>query len=230
MKTTGIIGGLSPQSTMKYYQWLNEGVEQRLGKYHSARILLSSVDFGEFVALKNKDDWETQARILVEQAQALERCGADFIILATNTMHKMAEQIENALKIPFLHLAEATADRIKELNLKTIGLLGTRYTMEMDFYKKRLVRKGLNVLIPEKQEREIINNIIYEELCYGVIKSTSRSKFKEIIKGLEEKGAQGVILGCTEITLLVGQRDSSIPVFDTTKIHVEKSLEYIFGN
>jgi len=229
VKTVGIIGGLSPESTIKYYQWLNDGVQARLGGHHSAKILLSSVDFGEFVALKEKGDWDTQALLLSTEAQNLEKAGADFIILATNTMHKMADQIIAAINIPFLHLADATADKILDSGLTTIGLLGTQYTMELDFYKGRLREKGIETVIPEKQEREHVNRIIYDELCHGQVKASSKQLYREIIENLGKAGAQGIIMGCTEITLLIEQNDSPLPLYDTTKIHVEKALEEIFS-
>lgn len=229
MKTVGIIGGLSPESTVKYYEWLNEGVRARLGGHHSARVMLASVDFGEFVALKEAGDWDRQADILCEQACALERAGADFVILATNTMHKMADQIESALSIPFLHLADATADDIRAQGLTRIGLLGTRYTMELDFYKERLERKGLDVFVPDDAGRSLVNDVIYDELCHGVINPKSRDGYKSVFHALIDRGVQGIILGCTEITLLVGQEDSSVPLFDTTRIHVERALQIVFG-
>lgn len=229
MKKVGIIGGLSPESSMKYYSWLNEGVQKRLGGHHSAKILLSSVDFGQFVALKEKGDWKTQGQLLAQEAKALEAGGADFIILATNTMHKMAAQIEAVIAIPFLHLADATADRICAQGLKKIGLLGTRYTMEMDFYKQRLADKGLEVLVPDEAGRKIVNDVIYEELCHGKVLSASRQAYGVVIAKLIEQGAQGIIMGCTEITMLIDQSDSEVPLFDTTRIHVEQALEELFA-
>lgn len=229
MKTVGIIGGLSPESSMKYYQWLNEAVRARLGQHHSAKIILSSVDFGEFVALKEKGDWNTQGDLLADEAVALENAGVDFVILATNTMHKMADQIAGAIDIPFLHLADATADRIKAQNIDRVGLLGTKYTMEMDFYKYRLLSKGIDTVVPDDEGRRVVNDIIYNELCMGNVKDTSREAYREVISDLIQQGAQGVIMGCTEITMLIDQDDSSVPLFDTTKIHVEATIEEIFG-
>ncbi|MBX2834712.1 MAG: aspartate/glutamate racemase family protein [Micavibrio sp.] len=228
MKKVGIIGGLSPESTITYYKGLNEGVNRRLGDHQNAKILLSSLNFGEFVDLKEKGDWDTQADILCDEAQALERAGADFIVLATNTMHKMADQITANISIPFLHLADATAEKILEENIQTIGLLGTRYTMEQDFYKDRLKAHNVQVVVPEEKDRTIINDIIYNELCKGVIKDDSRAQYLRIIKGLVKRGAQGVILGCTEIALLVKHSHTPIPLFDTTQIHIEKALDFIF--
>ncbi len=228
MKKVGIIGGLSPESTVKYYEWLNEGVQRKLGGHHSAKILLSSVDFGAFVELKEKGDWDTQGQLLAKEAAALERAGADFIVLATNTMHMLAEQITAAISIPFLHLADATADRILTRSARKIGLLGTRYTMEMDFYKDRLIAKGLTPLIPDETDRAEINRIIYHELCHGKTTESSRAFYRSVMAKLVAAGAQGVILGCTEITTLVDQTDATVPLFDTTRIHVEQALEEIF--
>ena len=229
MKKIGIIGGLSPESTVSYYKWLNEGVRDRLGGHHSAKILLSSVDFAEFCALKEAGDWDTQAELLADEAQALQRAGADFLILATNTMHKHAEKIESMISIPFLHLADATARRIQKAGLNAIALLGTRYTMELDFYKSRLIDAGIDVYVPDEKGVRTVNDIIYNELVKGDIRAQSRKEYQNIVLQLAEKGAQGVILGCTEITLLIGQNDVTVPVFDTTRIHVEEALEYAFG-
>ena len=228
MKTVGIIGGLSPESTIKYYQWLNQGVNEKLGGHHNAKILLHSLDFGEFVKLKSQGGWDSQAQLLVQAALSLEKAGADFIILATNTMHKMADEIEAALYIPFLHLADATADEICSQNLKKIGLLGTKFTMEMTFYKERLQKKGLEVLVPNAEGRDIVNTIIYDELCHGVVKPASKQAYQAQIKYLEQQGVEAIILGCTEITMLVDSKDATVPLFDTTRIHVNKSLEFLF--
>jgi len=228
MKTVGIIGGLSPESTVPYYEWLNEGVQKRLGGHHNAKIFLSSVDFGVFVDLKNKGDWDTQGKMLAAEATRLEKAGADFVILATNTMHKLAPQIEAALSIPFLHLADATADEILTQGINKIGLLGTKYTMELDFYKGRLEEKGIEVVVPDELGRKLVNDVIYDELCHGKIIEASAQGYRDVMADLVERGAQGVILGCTEITLLVGQDDVSVPVFDTTRIHVDRALEVIF--
>lgn len=228
MKTAGIIGGLSPESTALYYQGINEGVRARLGGHHNARILINSLDFGEFVALKEKDDWATQSRLLCAAAVALERAGADFIVLATNTMHKMADDIIAAIRIPFMHLADATAAKIREAGLTRIGLLGTRYTMELDFYKGRLEQAGLDVIVPDEAGREDVNRIIYDELCHGKILPGSRARYVEIMMDMADQGAQGIILGCTEIGSLVKPEDAAIPVFDTTQIHIEAAVEAIF--
>ncbi len=225
MKTIGIIGGLSHESTGKYYQWLNEGAREIRGGHSAAKILISSVDFGEFLELKEAGDWDTQGDLLAVEAKRLETAGADLIILATNTMHKVADKIEAALSVPFLHLADATADRIVEAGLDKVLLLGTRYTMEMDFYKKRLEDKGITVMVPGADDITAVSDIIYNELCHGEVRDESREKYKSIIREFSAAGAQGVILGCTEITVMIGQEDSPIPVFDTTKIHVEETLK-----
>lgn len=229
MKTVGIIGGLSPESTMEYYKGLNDGVKARLGGHHSARIMLASLDFGEFVALKEAGDWDTQALLLAEAAQSLERAGADFVILSTNTMHKMAAQIEAALTVPFLHLADATAGRIAAQGLDTVGLLGTRYTMELDFYKGRLADQGIKVLVPDEDGRKIVHDVIYDELCHNKVLDGSRQAYRAVMADLAAQGAQGIILGCTEITMLVGDSDATVPLFDTTRIHVQAALEEIFA-
>lgn len=228
MKTVGIIGGLSPESTILYYQGINQGVRARLGGHHAGRVLIDSLDFGEFVALKEAGDWETQSKLLCNAARNLEKGGADFIILATNTMHKMAEDITASVSIPFLHLADATADQIISDNINTVALLGTRYTMELDFYKGRLESKGIDVLIPDDQGRADVHNIIYDELCNGKVLDRSRARYIEIINQLRDQGAQGVILGCTEIGMLIKASDLDIQVFDTTEIHIQAALNTMF--
>lgn len=228
MKTIGIIGGLSPESTILYYQGINEGVRARLGGHHCGRVLLNSLDFGEFVKLKEKGDWDSQSRLLCEAAQNLEKAGADFIILATNTMHKMANDIESSIHAPFLHLADATAETMENKGIQCVSLLGTRYTMELDFYKGRLEAKGIKVLVPDEAGIKDVHNIIYDELCNGIVRDESRVRYVEIINGLKQQGAQGVILGCTEITMLIKPQDVDCPVFNTTQIHIEKALEYMF--
>lgn len=228
MKTIGIIGGLSAESTATYYQALNRGVNKRLGGNHSAKILLSSVDFEEFVQLKKIGDWDTQAQMLVREAQRLEQAGAEFIILATNTMHKMADQIESSISVPFLHIAEVTAEKIKEVGLSSVTLLGTKPTMELDFYKDYLKAHGVECLVPDQEMREEVSRIIYEELAVGVCNDNSRRTYLQVIDGLKGKGSQGVIFGCTEIGLLLDPKDIDVPVFDTADIHVEAALNKIF--
>jgi len=228
MKTVGIIGGLSPESTMSYYKALNQGAAARLGVGHSARIVISSVNFGEFVKLKEKGNWDTQGQLLAVEAERLEKAGVDFIILATNTMHKQADQITANISIPFLHIADATRDAIKAQGLTKIGLLGTKYTMQLDFYKNRLIDGGLEVILPDEQGMADVNRIIYEELTRGMIKDESKARYVEIIEKMAQDGAQGVIFGCTEIGVLVPPKDVSMTVFDTTQIHVQKTLETMF--
>lgn len=227
MKKVGIIGGLSPESTMLYYAGINDGVRVRMGGLHSGEILLNSLDFGVFVALKDKGDWDTQAKILCDAAKSLERAGADFIILATNTMHKMADQIEAEINIPFLHLADATARRIKAAGMDKIALLGTRYTMEQNFYKDRLERVGIEVLVPDAVWRQDVHDIIYDELCNGKVLPESKRTYRNIIGTLQKQGAQGVVLGCTEITMLIKSEDIAIECLDTTAIHIEETLTYM---
>jgi aspartate racemase len=229
MKTVGIIGGMSWESTAKYYQWLNEGVRARLGGLHSAKIILTSVNFEDIAKLQKEQRWDLAGQILAEEARRLEQAGADFIILATNTMHRVADDISNAVNIPFIHLADATAERIRAAGLNKIALLGTRYTMEQDFYKGRLAVQGIEVVVPDAPGRDIIHGVIYDELCLGKIIPASKNAYSQIAHSLVADGAQGIILGCTEITLLIGADDFSFPVFDTTRIHIEKALDLIFS-
>lgn len=224
MKTIGLIGGMSWESTVEYYKIINEVVKTRCGGLHSAKCLLYSVDFDEIERCQALGEWEKSGRILGEVAKSLERGGADFILLCTNTMHKVVNYIEEAVSIPVLHIAKATADCIKKESIHTIGLLGTKYTMEEDFYKSKLEESGLTVLIPDPTEREFINNVIYEELCLGKIVPDSKEAYHQIIRRLSERGAQGIILGCTEIGLLVKQEETEIPLFDTTTIHAIEAV------
>ena len=227
MKTIGLIGGMSWESSIEYYRIINETAKEKLGGLHSAKSLMVTVDFAEIEKLQHEGRWDAAAQILIRCAHDLEHGGADFIILCTNTMHKVADQIQAGIKIPFLHIADATAEKIKSAGLQKIGLLGTRFTMEQDFYKSRLTEKyGLEVLIPNNAERELVHRVIYDELCLGVVKNDSRNNYKEIMQSLVEQGAQGIILGCTEIELLVKQEDASIPLFPTSRIHAEAAAEY----
>jgi aspartate racemase len=224
MKTAGIIGGMSWESTAKYYQWLNEGVRGKLGGLHSAKLVLTSVDFAEIEKLQAAGKWNDAGDIMTQEAKKLEAAGADFILLATNTMHKVADRIESAVNIPFIHLADATADKIRDAGLECVGLLGTRYTMEHDFYKNRLAQKNLKVIVPAQADRQITNAIIFDELCMGMVRPESKAVYMRAAHSLIDQGAQGIILGCTEITLLLDQADFDLPVFDTTKIHIAKAL------
>ena len=219
MKTNGLIGGMSWESTVTYYQIINNTVKQELGGLHSAKILLYSVDFAEIEECQSNGEWEKSAEILADAAQNLKKAGADFIVICTNTMHKVASQIQEKISIPIIHIADATAEELKKNNIKNVALLGTKYTMTQDFYKERIKNNGINVIIPNEADIELVNNIIYEELCLGEIKEESRKQYIRIIGEMKEKGAEGVILGCTEIGLLIKQEDSPLPVFDTTQIH-----------
>jgi len=220
MKTIGLLGGMSWESTIEYYRLLNEAVKAELGGLHSAKILMYSVDFEELVALKHQEDWDRIGELLAEAAAQLEGAGADCMLLATNTMHKVADAIALSTTIPFIHIADATADAIKQTGIQRVGLLGTRFTMEESFYKDRLIyQHGLAVQVPTSAERSFIHDVIYNELCLGDIRASSRDRFRAIIAGLVASGAEAVILGCTEISLLVGAQDSSVPTFDTTAIH-----------
>lgn len=226
MKTIGLIGGMSWESTVHYYRIINEEIKARLGGLHSARLILYSVDFQEIEQRMKSGDWGDAARILNNAARSLERGGADFIILCTNTLHKVAEQIREGIKIPLLHVADLTAGELLAHNIKTVGLLGTKYTMEEEFYKARLRSAGLYTIIPDENDRELVNSIIFDELCLGRILEPSKKKMLRIIEDLESKGARAIILGCTEIMLLVKEEDAALPLFDTTLIHAKKAVEY----
>lgn len=223
MKTIGLIGGMSWESTSTYYQIVNEVVKKELGGLHSAKVLLFSVDFYEIERCQAAGDWDESADILATAAQNLEKAGADFIVICTNTMHKVAPQIQARIAIPLLHIAEATAEDLKEKGVDKVALLGTKYTMTQDFYKEKLLCAGIDVLIPECADIELINRVIYDELCLGIISEASKREFLRIIDLLADKGAQGVVLGCTEIGLLIQQADTPLPVFDTTLIHATKA-------
>ena len=231
MKTIGLIGGMSWESSLEYYRIINETIKLKLGGLHSAKCLMYSVDFEEIKELQHQDKWEELTDIMVTSAERLKSGGADFIVICTNTMHKMASDIENRVGIEVLHIAEATGEEIIGKRIKKVGLLGTKFTMEQDFYKKVLKEKfNIEVLIPEENEREIIHNVIYNELCNGIINEASKEKFKKIIDNLALKGAEGVVLGCTEIPLLIKQEDVNIPVFDTTTIHAIAAVEFSLSN
>ncbi|WP_172673339.1 aspartate/glutamate racemase family protein [Leptotrichia sp. oral taxon 212] len=226
MKTIGLIGGMSWESTVTYYKIINETVKEKLGGLHSAKCILYSVDFQEIEECQANGNWEKSGEILGEAAYNLEKAGADFIVICTNTMHKVVNQIKEKISIPILHIAEMTAEKILEKGLKNIALLGTKYTMEQDFYKSKLIEKGINVIIPDKNDIEIINEVIYDELCLGTINSDSKKKFLEIVHKLRSKGAEGIILGCTEIGLLIKNEDTDVPLFDTAIIHAEQAAIY----
>lgn len=226
MKTIGLIGGMSWESTVTYYQLINEAVKKSLGGLHSAKILLYSVDFQEIEECQTRGDWEKSARILGDAAKGLEGAGADCIVICTNTMHKVAPQIGERISIPILHIAEATAQALIESGTSRVLLLGTRYTMQQDFYKEKLVERGIEVMVPGDEDMEIVNRIIFGELCLGVISEESRKEYLRIIEEQKGRGAQGVILGCTEIGLLISQADTELPVFDTTQIHAGRAAEW----
>lgn len=223
MKTIGLLGGMSWESTVTYYQIINTVVRERLGGLHSAKCVLYSVDFDEIEACQSSGDWARSAEILSAAARALERAGADFIVLCTNTMHKVAPEISARCGVPVLHIAEVTARALKARGVETAALLGTRYTMEQDFYQKVLTDAGVRVLIPGEADRVLVNDVIFRELCLGVVSPESRAKFLRIIDSLGAAGAQGVILGCTEIGLLVGQENTTVPLFDTTLLHARQA-------
>jgi aspartate racemase len=227
MKTIGLLGGMSWESSIEYYRIINETVKKRLGGLHSAQCLMYSMDFAEVERLQHADEWEALTLLMIEGMQRLAHGGADCLVICTNTMHRMAPEIQAAIDLPLLHIADATADAIKAQGLHTVGLLGTRFTMEGDFYRSKLTQDhGLQVLIPDETGRETVHRIIYSELVQGQILERSRLAFQNVIAGLQAKGAQGVILGCTEIPLLIRQSDVSIPVFDTTRIHAEAAVDW----
>jgi len=226
MKTIGLLGGMSWESTLSYYRLINEEVKARLGGLHSARICLYSVDFDPLEKLQEADDWEGIGRLLTSAARRVEAGGADFLLICTNTMHRVAPQLERQLAIPILHIADATAERLVADGIGRVGLLGTRFTMEQEFYRGRLAdRHGLEVLVPEAAEREVVHRIIYRELCLGKISADSRRLYLEIIAGLAARGAGAVILGCTEIALLVRQEHTPVPLYDTTAIHARRAVD-----
>lgn len=228
MKTIGLIGGMSWESSAEYYRIMNEDVKTRLGGLHSARCLLYSVDFAEIEYYQTEGEWEKAGKVLGEVAYSLEKGGADFIVLCTNTMHKVIDHIEEQINIPILHIADASANQIKKAKIHKVGLLGTKYTMEQDFYKSRLESNGISVMIPDQFERDMINKIIFQELCLGVIQQSSKEYYQEVIRRLVEAGAEAIILGCTEIGLLIKQEDAEVPVFDTTFIHASEAVSLAF--
>ena len=226
MKIIGLIGGMSWESTVTYYQQINEAIKAQLGGLHSAKLVLYSVDFHEIERLQHAGDWDAAGKLLADAARALQSAGADFLVLCTNTMHKVAPAIEAAVRIPLLHIADPTGDAIKRAGLSCVGLLGTRFTMEQAFYRDRLrERHGLTVVIPGDDDRDIVHRIIYEELCLGQVKPESRDEYRRVIAALVSQGAKGIILGCTEILLLVGQADADVPLFDTAALHAQHAAK-----
>ena len=223
MKTIGLIGGMSWESTATYYTIINRIIKRELGGFHSAKCLLYSVDFQEIEECQACGDWEKGGQILADAAKLLENAGADFIVICTNTMHKAVPNIQKQISIPILHIAEATANKLREAKIQRVALLGTKYTMEQDFYKNKLIENGIEVMIPEEHERNAINHIIYKELCLGVISQDSRDMLLELVNRMSGSGAEGIILGCTEIGLLISQQDTKAPLFDTALIHAEEA-------
>lgn len=230
MKTIGLLGGMSWESTASYYSAVNKGVSKALGGLHSARVCLYSVDFAEIEQLQHENRWDEAANLLCRAAQSVEAGGADFLLICTNTMHKVAEQIESSIAIPLVHIADATAEQLVADGVKRVGLLGTRFTMEQDFYKGRVSEKyGIDVLVPDEEEQSLIHKVIYTELCLGEIRDASREKYLKIIGSLHARGAEAVILGCTEIALLVQQKHTQVPLYDTTQIHAGKAVTLAIG-
>lgn len=229
MKTVGLIGGMSWESTIPYYKIINEIVKEKLGGLHSAQIILYSVEFDEIEKCQSSGQWDKSAEILGNAAKKLELAGADFILICTNTMHKVVPQIQNMISVPIVHIADATADSLERDKVSKVALLGTKYSMTQDFYKSKLIYRGFEVFIPDEEDIEIVNHVIFDELCVGVINKDSQKKFSEIIGKLKDKGAQAVILGCTEIGLLIKEENSVLPIYDTTLIHATKAAELLLG-
>ncbi|MBR8660164.1 aspartate/glutamate racemase family protein [Brevibacillus sp. NL20B1] len=229
MKTIGLIGGMSWESSLEYYRLINQLVKERLGGLHSACCIMYSVDFAQIEAFQREGRWDDAGAALAHAAKALERAGADFIVLCTNTMHNNAEAIEQAVTIPLLHIVDATAERIVQRGIRRVGLLGTRYTMEFPFYRERMRRYGVEVLVPDEPDRAIVNRIIFEELCLGNVLPKSKQEYLRVMDGLVRRGAEGVILGCTEITLLIKPEDMLVPLFDSTRIHAEEAVTRALG-
>ncbi len=224
MRTIGLLGGMSWESTAEYYRLLNELTRERLGGLHSARCVLYSVDFAEIERLQTEGRWDVAAEILAQAAKALEAAGADMLLICTNTMHKVADEVAAAVSVPLLHLADTTASAVRAQGLRRVGLLGTAFTMEQDFYRGRLTAQGLDVLVPDGSGRRTVHQVIYEELCVGIVREESRRAYQAIIKDLVAAGAEGIVLGCTEIELLISEDDSPVPVFPTTRLHAEAAV------
>ena len=231
MKTIGLIGGMSWESTLDYYKILNREVKTKLGEPHSAEIIMYSVDFAEIEKLQSAGEWDKLTQKMIKIAQKLETAGADLLLICANTMHQMAPQVQAEIKIPLLHIADVAAEKVKNEGLKKVGLLGTKYTMEGDFYKNRIEEKyDIEVVIPKTEARNYIHQVIYQELISGILKDESREEFKKIINTLKEKGAEGIILGCTEIPLLIKDEDSNLPIFNTTELHAKKAVQFALKN
>lgn len=227
MKKIGLIGGMSWESTVDYYKILNREIKAKLGEPHSAEIIMHSVDFAEIEKLQSAGEWNQLSQKMIKIAQKLETAGADMILICANTMHQMAPEVQANVRTPLLHIADAAAEKVEAKGYKKVGLLGTKYTMEGDFYKNRIEEKyGIEVVIPDPEARDYIHQVIYQELVSGILKDESKEKFKEIIENLKEKGAEGIILGCTEIPLLIKTEDSSLPIFNTTELHAKKAVQF----
>lgn len=224
MKTIGLIGGMSWESTVTYYQLLNEGVKDALGGLHSAKVLLYSVDFFEIESLMSRGDWDKAADLLGGVAARLENAGADMILICTNTLHKVAPQVQSRIRVPLVHIAVAAAEALTAQGISRVGLLGTKYTMTQAFYRDKLVERGIEVLIPEGDDIDLVNRVIFDELCLGIVKEESRADYLRVIADLQQRGAQVILLGCTELGLIVAREDVSLPLFDTTEIHAKKAL------
>lgn len=226
MKTVGLLGGMSWESSLFYYQAINEGVKAKLGGLHSAKLVMVSVDFEEIETLQHKGKWERLGEILAKEAQNIEKAGANCLLICTNTMHKVAKQVQGAIKIPLIHIADATAKALIKDGIQKVGLLGTAFTMEQEFYKSRLQEHGLEVIVPNKKDRELVHSVIYNELCLGECKKASKEAYLEIISKLAKDGAEGIILGCTEIGMLVKQNDTEVKLYDTTYIHAQSAADF----
>lgn len=227
MKTIGLLGGMSWESSSEYYRLINQGINRKLGGHHSAKSIMVSVDFEEVKQYQHHGEWDKATELMIKGAQQIERGGADFLLICTNTMHKMADDVQKSINIPLIHIADATAQTIKDAGLTKIGLLGTAFTMEEEFYKGRLsTRHGLEVVVPDQEDRQLVHDIIYRELCLGKIVAASKRVYQQVIEKLIDKGCQGVILGCTEISLLIKQGDVAVPLFDTTALHAEAAVTY----
>ncbi|ALF59731.1 aspartate/glutamate racemase family protein [Psychrobacter urativorans] len=229
-KTLGIIGGMSWESTQSYYRLINQGIKEKLGGLHSAELLIHSIDLAPIATLQAQGAWDELGNIMVSSGQRLQAGGADGILIATNTMHKVADAVQTATDLPLIHIAEVTAQAINKQGLKKVALLGTQFTMTEDFYKQRLIDTGLQVLIPDTESRQEVHRIIYEELCQGQLLDSSRQYYRQVIQDLAAQGSEGIILGCTEIGLLISQADSPVPVFDTTAIHAAAAVDFLLGN
>jgi aspartate racemase len=225
MKTIGLIGGMSWESTVTYYQLINEGIKDALGGLHSAKVLLYSVDFFEVEALMSRGEWDKAADLLGGVAARLEQAGADMILICTNTLHRVAPEVQSCIHVPLVHIAEAAAEALVARGISCVGLLGTKYTMTLDFYRDKLIERGIEVLIPEGDDIDLVNRVIFEELCLGIVKEDSRAEYLRVIESLQQRGAQGILLGCTELGLIVSSEDVSLPLFDTTIIHAQKAVE-----